>query len=80
MDYIYSALFIIVLFALLVGLSKLDTRTKTKHKQAAYRLLEATQPDPKEINNSIKMLRLYGGRWRRDKECIQLVEKLQQKL
>ena len=80
MDYIYLALFIIVLALLLFGLNKLDARTKKRHKQAAYKLLETSSPDAKEVKNMIKALRLYGGRWKKDKECIQLVERLQNKL
>lgn len=74
------ALFVIVLVLLLGGLSKLDTRTKKKHKQAAYKLLETSSPDAKEVKNTIKNLRLYGGRWRKDKECLQLIQRLQDKL
>ena len=80
MDYIYLALFIIVLALLLVGLNKLDARTKKRHKQEAYKLLETSSPDAQEVKSTIKALRLYGGRWKKDKECIQLVERLQNKL
>jgi hypothetical protein len=80
MDYVYFALFIILLVLLLAGSSKLDAMTKKKHKQAAYKLLETSGPDAKEVKNVIKNLRLYGGRWRKDKECIQLIQRLQEKL
>jgi hypothetical protein len=80
MEYVYLILFIAFLVFLLVFLSRLDKHTKNKHKQAAYKLLETSGPDPKEVRNTIKLLRLYGGRWRKDKECIQLVERLQEKL
>jgi hypothetical protein len=80
MDYVYLALFIIILVLLLVGLSKLDARTKKKHKQAAYKLLETSNPDAKEVKNAIKGLRMYGGRWRKDKECFQLIQRLHDKL
>jgi len=80
MDYIYLALFIIVLTLSLVGLNKLDAMTKKRHKQAAYKLLETSSPDAQEVKRTIKCLRLYGGRWKKDKECIQLVERLQNKL
>ena len=80
MDYVYLALFIIILALLLVGLSKLDARTKKKHKQAAYKLLETSGPDAKEVKNAIKALRLYGGRWHKDKECLQLIQRLQENL
>ena len=80
MDYVYIALFVIILVLLLVGLSKLDARTKKKQKQAAYKLLETSNPEAKEVKNAIKNLRLYGGRWRKDKECFQLIQRLQDKL
>jgi hypothetical protein len=80
MEYVYMILFMAFLLALLVLLSRLDRRTKNKHKQMAYRLLETSGPDPKEVKNIIKLLRLYGGRWRKDKECIELVQRLQEKL
>jgi hypothetical protein len=80
MDYVYSALFIIALILALVGLNKLDARTKKKHKQQAYRLLDMADPDPKDVTNTIKVLRLYGGHWRKDKECVQLVQRLQEKI
>jgi hypothetical protein len=73
-------LFIFVLAVLLISLNKLDARTKKKHKQAAYKLLEESSPDVKKVKDLIKCLRLYGGRWKKDKECILLVEKLQNKL
>lgn len=80
MDYVYLGLFIIILVLLLVGLNKLDVSTKKQHKQAAYKLLETSAPDTKEVKNVIKNLRLYGGRWRKDKECAQLIQRLQDKL
>jgi hypothetical protein len=80
MEYVYMFLFIALLFLLLVGLSKLDGRTKKKYKRAAYKLLETSGPDPKTVKDTIKLLRLYGGRWRKDKECIELVQRLQDKL
>ncbi len=73
-------LLIAFLLFLLVMMSKLDKRIRNKHKQDAYRMLEMSGSDPEEVKKMIKMLRLYGGRWRKDKECIQLVERLQQKL
>jgi hypothetical protein len=73
-------LFILVMALLLFGLNKMDARTRKKHKQAAYKLLEETNPDIKKVKDTIKCLRLYGGRWKKDKESVLLVEKLQDKL
>jgi hypothetical protein len=80
MEYVYMILFMAFLMLLLVLLSRLDRRTKNKHKQEAYKLLEMSGPDPKVVKNTIKLLRLYGGRWHKDKECIELVQRLQEKL
>ena len=74
------ALFILVLALLLVGLNKMDAGTKKKFKREAYKLLEDSDADVKKIKDTIKGLRLYGGRWRKDKECVQLIERLQKKL
>ena len=80
MEYVYMVLFILVLALLLLGLNKLDARTKKKHKQEAYKLLEDSSPDVKKVKDTIKCLRLYGGRWKKDKEVVQLIERLQGKL
>jgi hypothetical protein len=80
MDYVYIGVFIVVLVAALVGLSKLDAGTKKKYKREAYKLLESPACEPKKVKDTIKGLRLYGGRWRKDKECSQLIERLQSKI
>jgi hypothetical protein len=80
MDYVYVALFVIVLVLALVGLTKMDAHSKKKYKRDAYRLLETSNVEIKKVKETIKGLRLYGGRWRKDKECQQLIERLQDKL
>jgi hypothetical protein len=80
MDVIYIALFVLALVAALFGLSKMDAKAKKKYKQDAYRMLESDNIDQKKLKDTIKGLRLYGGRWHKDKESAQLVEKLQDKL
>jgi hypothetical protein len=80
MDYVYIVLFLIALVLALVGISRIDAKTKKKYKQDAYRLLEASDTELKKVRDTIKGLRLYGGRWRKDKECTQLIERLQTKL
>jgi hypothetical protein len=80
MDYVYIALFILALAAALWGLARMDARSKKKFKQDAYRLLDAAEVEPKKVRDTIKGLRLYGGRWHKDKECQQLVQRLQEKI
>ena len=73
---IYTIIFILIIIALIAGyyfLHRIEVRTKNKHKMTAYELLEEKNPDPKKIKDTIKMLRLYGGRFRRDQEFAQLI-------
>jgi hypothetical protein len=77
MDYFYFALIMLGLVAIMYLLIRIEKRTKLRYKKAAYGLLENARPDPKEMRDTIKSLRLYGGRWFKDKECVQLVERLQ---
>ncbi len=70
-----SATDIISFIAILLGLGALiyllhrsEARTKNKYKLVAYKLLEKDNPDPVKIKECIKFLRIYGGRFRRDKE------------
>ncbi len=80
MEYLWFILIMIVLLLAIVGLNRMDKREKNKYRKAAYTLLETVNPDSKEIKNIIKGLRLYGGRWRKDKEFVQLIKRLQDKL
>jgi hypothetical protein len=80
MDYVYMVLFILALVLALVGLNKFDARTKMRYKKEAYKLLEDSAPDGKKVKDTIKGLRMYSGKWRKDKESVMLVEKLQAKL
>ena len=76
MDYFYFILFVLALVAVLILLMRTDRRTRSKYKKTAYRLLETANPDSKEVKDTIKGLRLYGGRIRKDKESVQLVNRL----
>jgi len=69
-------LFILGMAAVYYLLHRSEVRTKNKHKMAAYKLLEEENPDPKKIKETIKMLNLYGGRFRRDQEFEQLIKLL----
>jgi len=77
MDYLYFFLIVFGLVAIMYLLIRLEKGTKMKYKKTAYSLLEATKPGAKEIRDTIKGLRIYGGRWFKDKEAYQLVERLQ---
>jgi hypothetical protein len=80
MDIVIFVLIIIGLILVMVLLNRVETRTKLKIKKTAYTLLEAVNPTPKDIKDTIKNLRLYGGRFRKDKECVELVKRLIDKL
>ncbi len=79
MDYFYFFLIIFSLVAIMYLLIRFEKRAKLRYKKSAYTLLETARPDVKEMRETIKGLRLYGGRWFKDKECLQLVERLQVK-
>jgi hypothetical protein len=76
MDYLLFALFVLALVGVLFLIRKMDARDKNKYKKAAYGLLEASNPDPKEVKNTLRGLRLYGGRFRKDKEFMLLIKRL----
>jgi len=79
MDIFYFILIILGLVAIMYLLIRFEKKTKQKYKKIAYSLLDTVKPGPQEIKDTIKGLRLYGGRWLKDKECYQLVERLQVK-
>jgi hypothetical protein len=75
-DYVIFVLIIIALIAIMFLLNRAEKRTKARYKKNAYALLETDTPSTKELKDTIKGLRLYGGRFFKDKECAQLVERL----
>jgi hypothetical protein len=79
MEYFLFALVIFALVAAVFLVSKMDARTRNKHKSDAYRLLETPDPYPKEVKDTMKGLSLYSGRWKKDKESLQLIKLLQEK-
>jgi hypothetical protein len=75
--------FVLIVVALCVAwwaLNRMDKRTKNRYKKDAYRLLDQSECTKKEVTYTIKMLRLYGGRFKKDKEFVQLVNRLIDKL
>lgn len=76
LDIISIILLILVLACLAYLIHKMDVRAKNKHKTNAYNLLEEKNCNPKKIKDTIKMLRLYGGRFRKDQECHELISQL----
>jgi hypothetical protein len=79
MDYFYFVLIILAVVGIIFLLNRYEKRIKVRYKKTAYGLLDDERPDLKEVRETIKGLRLYGGRWFKDKECVQLVAHLQDK-
>jgi hypothetical protein len=78
-DYFSFVLVILAIVGIIYLLSRFDKRIKVRYKKTAYSLLDEERPDLKKVKDTIKGLRLYGGRWFKDKECVQLVARLQDK-
>jgi hypothetical protein len=79
-SYFFFALIVVALCVIWWLLNRMDKRTKNRYKKNAYRLLDQSDCSKQEITQTIKMLRLYGGRFRKDKEFVQLVNRLIDKL
>ena len=79
MDIAVFILIFVVLVGLFVILSKSETRTKNKYKDKAKSLLGTHDPDRKEVWETIKFLRLYAGRFFKDKDALKLAENLREK-
>jgi hypothetical protein len=79
-DYFFFIGVILVLAGISYLLTRLEKKTKNKVKKEAYRLLDTPEAPRADIIKSIKMLRLYGGRWFKDKEFKQLTDRLIDKL
>ena len=80
MEYLSFILIILFLVFLLFLCNRIEKGIKNKWRKTAYDILEMAKPDREEILKTIKHLRLYGGRIRRDKEFKQIIERLQDKL
>jgi hypothetical protein len=79
-SYFIFALIVVALCAGWWWLNRMDKRTKNRYKKDAYRLLDKPECTKQEVLQTIKMLRLYGGRFRKDKEFVQLCNRLIDKL
>lgn len=79
MDIFYFILIILALVGVFFLLVRWEKRAKRSYKEKANNLLLASDPDPKEVVDTIKNLRLYAGRFKKDKEAVSLVAALQNK-
>src|SRR3972149_7384127 len=80
MDYVIFFLIIAGLTGIIFITRRLDNNAKNKYRKAAYELLERPAPDRADIMKTLKGLHLYGGRFRKDKEFVQLIRRLSDKL
>jgi cbb3-type cytochrome oxidase subunit 3 len=80
MDYLFFILLVAFLAGLLYFLFRLEKQAKRQQRKAAYELLERQDASAKEIKQVLKGLRLYGGRWFKDKEFVQLIARLEEHL
>ncbi len=79
MDYLTFIAIILILVAALYFSVRTERRVKDKYKKEAYRLLETSDPASKEFKDTVKGLRLYAGRLRKDQEAVQLINRLLEK-
>ena len=79
MDLALFILFLLALVGLFIYLVMWERRIKNRYKARAESLLEMSDPDPREVKETIKHLRLYAGRVAKDKEAMELVSLLQGK-
>ena len=79
MDIALFILFVAVLVGLFVFLMKWESRVKRRYKDKAISLLDMGDPNPNDVRDTIKNLRLYIGKIKKDKEARQLVRDLQDK-
>jgi hypothetical protein len=70
----------VVLAAAMYFIHRMDKSAKAKSRENAYRLLDMEDPPPRDLKRTIRDLSLYGGRLKRDKEFLQLKERLNRKL
>jgi hypothetical protein len=80
MDYVYFFGFIAILIVAYIFVTRAENNNKKKFKKHAYQLLDEANPNPREVKTTIRHLGLYRGRWRKDREISQLIDRLIAKL
>jgi hypothetical protein len=79
-DYFFFIGLLLVLAGAYYLINRQEKKTKNKVKKEAYRLLDLKDPGQDELAKNIKLVRLYGGRWFKDKEFKQIANRLIDKL
>ncbi len=79
MDVFYFIVIIVGMVGIFYLLVRWEKRTKKDYKEKAANLLLTSDPDPREVKDTIKNLHLYAGHFKKDKEAINLITDLQDK-
>lgn len=79
MDIFLFVVVIIGMAGILYLLMRWEKRTKQNFKDKASDLLLVSDPNPKEVKDTLKNLHLYAGRIRKDKEALRLIGELREK-
>jgi len=79
MDVFLFILVIIGMAGVFYLLMRWEKSSKNTYKKKAANLLQTHDPNPKEVRDTIKNLRLYAGHIVKDKEAIRLITELQDK-
>ena len=79
MDLFLFIMVIVGMAGIFYLLVRWEKRTKKDYKEKAANLLLTSDPDPREVKDTIKNLHLYSGRLKKDKEAVNLITQLQDK-
>ena len=79
MDTFLFVMIIVGMVGIFYLLMRWEKNTKKSYKEKAANLLLTSDPDLTELKDTIKNLHLYAGRFRKDKEAINLITELQNK-
>ena len=79
MDLFLFIMVIVGMAGIFYLLMRWEKRTKKDYKEKAANLLLTSDPDPREVKDTIKNLHLYAGRFKKDKEAVNLITQLQDK-
>jgi hypothetical protein len=79
-DYLIFIVVILALVFILVLLNRSQKKDKEKYRRQALRLLDESYPSEKELKDTLRHLKLYAGRLKKDPELYQLMERLMEKL
>lgn len=80
MDYVWFILIILALCGAWYTVNRFDKKAKARNREEAYRVLDLENPTEKEMKDALKGVHLYTGRYRKDKEFVDLRNKLSDKM